>query len=94
MVRAYLLHVPNGRGGRAAPLVLVFRGGGGHARNMPNFTKFDELADQEGFVVAYPDSFNKSWNDTRANPAQPEANSGGAKELRTYGLARATGVRW
>ena len=23
------------------------------------------LADQEGFLVAYPESFNKSWSDTR-----------------------------
>ncbi len=32
---------------------------------MPNFTHFDAVADREGFLVAYPESFNKSWNDTR-----------------------------
>ena len=32
---------------------------------MPNFTHFDRLADQEGFLVAYPESFNKSWSDSR-----------------------------
>lgn len=62
--RTYLLHVPANLK-KPAPLVLVFHGGGGHARNMPNFTKFDQLADQDGFVVAYPESYNKSWNDTR-----------------------------
>ena len=62
--RHYLLHVPDSLKG-PAPLVMVFHGGGGHARNMPKFTHFDGLADQQGFVVAYPDSFNRSWNDTR-----------------------------
>jgi polyhydroxybutyrate depolymerase len=62
--RHYLVHVPDSVKG-PAPLVLVFHGGGGHARNMPKFTGFDKLADEQGFVVAYPDSFNRSWNDTR-----------------------------
>lgn len=47
------------------PLVLVFHGGGGHPATMPNFTHFDSLADHKKFLVAYPESFNKSWNDTR-----------------------------
>jgi polyhydroxybutyrate depolymerase len=55
---------PNGRA-RLVPLVLVFHGGGGHARRMARFTGFDELADAEGFVVAYPDGLNRHWNDTR-----------------------------
>jgi polyhydroxybutyrate depolymerase len=64
--RMYLLHVPESlpRTG-PVPLVLVFHGGGGHAASMPNFTHFDQLADEEGFLVAYPESFNKSWSDTR-----------------------------
>jgi polyhydroxybutyrate depolymerase len=64
--RMYLLHVPESlpKSG-LVPLVLVFHGGGGHAATMPNFTHFDLLADQEGFLVAYPESFNKSWSDTR-----------------------------
>jgi len=64
--RIYLLHVPSILPDeRPVPLVLAFPGGGGHARNMPNFTQFDHLADAEQFGVAYPESFNKSWNDTR-----------------------------
>ena len=66
LTRNYLLHVPkSSRAGRRTPLVLVFHGGGGHDWNMPGFTHFDELADEQGFIVAYPDSFNKNWNDTR-----------------------------
>ncbi|HXQ25430.1 MAG TPA: alpha/beta fold hydrolase [Candidatus Acidoferrales bacterium] len=64
--RHYLLHVPKNLPSKdPVPLVLVFHGGGGHDWNMPGFTHFDELADDEGFLVAYPDSFNKNWNDTR-----------------------------
>lgn len=64
--RRYFLHVPGDTSkNQPLPLILVFHGGGGRASQMPRFTGFDVLADQEGFVVAYPDSVNKHWNDTR-----------------------------
>jgi polyhydroxybutyrate depolymerase len=64
--RNYLLHVPARlTPGKAAALVLVFHGGGTHAWSMPGFTGFDDLADHEGLIVAYPDGLNRSWNDGR-----------------------------
>ncbi len=64
--REYALHVPANLGDdRKVPLLLVFHGGGGHAWSMPKFTGFDKVADEERFVVAYPESVNKSWDDTR-----------------------------
>src|SRR5271154_3475132 len=64
--RHYLLHVPpNLPSDKPAPLVLVFHGGGGRAWTMPGFTHFDDLADQAGFIVAYPDGVDRSWNDGR-----------------------------
>lgn len=64
--RTYFLHIPESVAKSGSlPLVLVFHGGGGHASTMPNFTHFDTIADCERFLVAYPESFNKSWNDTR-----------------------------
>ncbi len=64
--RHYLLHVPGSiESEKPVPLVLVFHGGGGHDWNMPGFTHFDALADQQSFIVAYPDSTNGNWNDTR-----------------------------
>jgi polyhydroxybutyrate depolymerase len=66
VARNYLLHVPDDLpSGKPGPLVLVFHGGGGHDWNMPGFTHFDDLADQEGFLVAYPDAVNRHWNDSR-----------------------------
>ena len=41
---------------------------------MPKFTGFDTLADEEGFIVAYPDATNRHWNDTRGlSPADDVA---------------------
>lgn len=67
LTRTYLFYVPQSvTRNHPAPLVLVFHGGGGHAYNMPRFTGFDRLADARGFIVAYPESVNTHWNDTRA----------------------------
>jgi polyhydroxybutyrate depolymerase len=66
MERDYLLHVPPGmQSGRAVPLVLAFHGGGARAWSMPGLTHLDELADGEGFLVAYPDGLDRRWNDGR-----------------------------
>jgi polyhydroxybutyrate depolymerase len=32
---------------------------------MPKFTRFNDLADEAGFIVAYPESLNQHWNDGR-----------------------------
>jgi len=64
--RRYLLYVPPvATKSHPVPLLLVFHGGGGHDYNMPRFTGFDEIAASRGFIVAYPDSVNRHWNDGR-----------------------------
>ena len=64
--RQYLLYVPKAATkDHPLPLLLVFHGGGGHDYNMPRFTGFDKIAEARGFIVAYPESVNRSWNDTR-----------------------------
>ncbi len=47
------------------PLVIALHGGGGTAKQLMRNTRsrFNELATQEGFIVAYPQGVKKSWND-------------------------------
>lgn len=54
----YLLHAPPAVDrGRPLPLVLVFHGSPGSPEDMVRVTDFDSLADDEDFLVLYPDSF-------------------------------------
>jgi polyhydroxybutyrate depolymerase len=64
--RRYYVHLPPGwRRDHPAPLVLVFHAGGGRARDIAPHTGFSRLADQEGFVVVYPQGLRGRWNDGR-----------------------------
>lgn len=69
--REFILHLPpsHERLGRM-PLIIALHGGGGTARGMVALTKgrFNELADEHGFLVAYPQGLEKSWNDDREDP--------------------------
>ena len=64
--RDYKVHVPKSYNkSTPVPLVLALHGGGGRARSMERLTKFSDLADKEGFIVVYPEGFEKQWNDGR-----------------------------
>lgn len=67
LARGYLAYVPAGLA-PGAPLVLVFHGSDGDARQArAGFGyEWDRLADEHGFVVAYPEGFEGHWNDCRA----------------------------
>jgi polyhydroxybutyrate depolymerase len=68
--RRYFLYRPSSwHHGRAAPLVLVFHGGGGRASGIAPHTGFSRLAEREGFVVAYPEGVDGRWNDGRGYAA-------------------------
>lgn len=67
LTRTYYLHVPKDfPKDKAMPLVLMFHGGGN-----PPFaereSKFSELANRAGFLVAYPEGIGKGWNDGRGD---------------------------
>src|SRR4051812_39297962 len=63
-VRTYELHVPASLS-EPAPLVIALHGRGDDGSGMEALTHFDDLADREGFVVAYPDGLNNEWNFVR-----------------------------
>jgi polyhydroxybutyrate depolymerase len=67
--RTYILHVPSAyTNDQAVPLVLDFHGGGGNAQGEMQHTGFNALADEQGFIVAYPNGTGKredkllTWN--------------------------------
>lgn len=66
--RSYRVHVPKGyRREEPAPLVIVLHGAFSTSAEMEKHTGFSELADREGFVVAYPDGIGilgllQHWN--------------------------------
>jgi len=66
--REYLLHVPPPRTDQApCPLVLAFHGGGSNAAVMREFCGLNALADEAGFLVAYPNGTGRvpearTWN--------------------------------
>lgn len=63
--RSYRLHVPP-RAADPAALVVVLHGGGGNAAQMERYSRFSNLADGQGFLVAYPEGVDHGWNDGRA----------------------------
>src|SRR5438874_7340890 len=61
--RAYFLYIPNGIDLKAsAPVILAFNGGGGTPTTFAAKTDLSERAGKAGFVVAYPEGYNKTWN--------------------------------
>lgn len=69
--REYILHLPKNYGTEKLPLVMVFHGGGGTAEQVKDHTKFSKLADNENFIVVYPNAIDKNWNDGRIGDKLP-----------------------
>lgn len=62
LTRTCSVHLPPGYdGSRAVPLVLVLHGMGGDGAGMVRLTHFNTVADQGGFIVAYPDGYERRW---------------------------------
>ena len=64
--RKYLIYKPS-KINKNPPLVIYFHGSLGTGENMRNLSgfDFDYLANEYGFVVAYPDGYENHWNDCR-----------------------------
>lgn len=61
--RTYLVHAP--AGGAPTGLVLNLHGSGMTGGDQAGLTGYNAVADQYGFVVAYPDGIDLSWADGR-----------------------------
>lgn len=69
ITRTYYIHLPHGvKPVKPAPLVVVFHGGGGNASNAERMSGMSGKADQEHFIVAYPNGSGRlghtllTWN--------------------------------
>ncbi len=68
--RSYILYVPKSvNWNQSVPLVIVFHGGTGNAESALRMSGFNEVADQNGFLVAYPNGTGRmsdenilTWN--------------------------------
>ncbi|MCW5315961.1 prolyl oligopeptidase family serine peptidase [Nostoc sp. KVJ3] len=62
-LRTYYLYTPKSYNpNQPMPLVLVFHGDDGSGHSISDVTRFNNLADQKGFIVVYPDGMNKKWS--------------------------------
>ncbi|MDF2620093.1 MAG: Poly(3-hydroxybutyrate) depolymerase-like protein [Xanthobacteraceae bacterium] len=67
--REYILHVPRNAPPGPKPLVIALHGALQPAGMMQRYLDLDQVADREGFVVAYPKGMNLLWNDGRSSIA-------------------------
>ncbi len=63
---------------KAAPLLSVFRGSNQTGDGVRAFSGnvFDELVQEHGFVVMYPDGYKGHWNDARVSSNFPTRKAG------------------
>ncbi|HRQ39606.1 MAG TPA: PHB depolymerase family esterase [Chloroflexota bacterium] len=62
--RSYILYVPASVDwGQPVPLVFVFHGGTGNAQSAIYMSGFNDVADQHGFVVVYPNGTGRLSDD-------------------------------
>lgn len=68
--RDYLLYVPDSYQAEIpTPLLFALHGGGGTSQNMIRLTenRFNILADEQGYIVVYPQGLGNHWNDGRTD---------------------------
>jgi len=71
--RSYRVYRPAGLNG-SAPMVVMLHGGYGSASQAEATYGWDALADQDHFVVVYPDGENYAWNGGGGCCGKPAAN--------------------
>jgi len=64
MSRKYLVFAPKGFD-KPLPVVLALHGGGGNARQLERYTRFNDPAAKAGFLVIYPEAMDGNWDNGR-----------------------------
>jgi len=78
ITRDYIIYAPASYvAGTPTPLVFVMHGFTQSASAIMNVTGFNDLAEQEGFLVAYPNGVNNGWNTNSPFPGGSTADDVG-----------------
>jgi polyhydroxybutyrate depolymerase len=60
--RQYLIHLPPSFNSLTKlPVIFALHGGGGTYKNTIKFYNLDKLADENNFIIVYPNAVNKAW---------------------------------
>jgi polyhydroxybutyrate depolymerase len=63
MARSFVRHIPPGYTGKTpVPVVIDFHPLGGTGASWKGSTKWGSVADQQGFIMIWPDGVGNSWN--------------------------------
>ena len=63
MARTFILHVPQSYTGKMpVPLVMDWHGLGSSGAGQAGVSGYKALADQEGFIIAWPNGIDQAWN--------------------------------
>ena len=62
LIRTYRLYIPSSYNSTPTPLVIVLHFGGGNAVIIEQVTEMTEKAEQEGFIVVYPNGTGRAEN--------------------------------
>jgi polyhydroxybutyrate depolymerase len=70
--RIYSIHFPKGREKETGlPLLIALHGAKGSYKKPETFTNFNQVSDQNGFIIVYPNAMNTQWNDGRKKGDTP-----------------------
>jgi polyhydroxybutyrate depolymerase len=71
--RTYYLHVPASYDGSTpVPLVIALHGTSSSGRALAALTGLDAAADEQGFIVVYPNADGSVWGEDPTDPAAPD----------------------
>ncbi|HEU0027957.1 MAG TPA: PHB depolymerase family esterase [Ktedonobacterales bacterium] len=74
LARAYHVHLPPAASaGRPLPLLLALHGRLGDGAGQAKLASFNTVADRYGFIVVYPDGYQRSWADGRGTAPADKA---------------------
>lgn len=70
--RDAIIYTPDNLPDGLVPAVIVLHGGNGDAQGTRRLTGFDDVADDNGFIVVYPNGIDNQWNDGREGIAEAD----------------------